>query len=146
MEKWLNIGIAFFAFGAAVFGFSLRYWKIAADNSVFLASLAPPQEHTSQDEVQMVIIGQRTRHVDWRSITNGSAKYAADIHLNDELTAAVLRSPHPHARIVSIDTAKARKIPGVHAVLTAADITNRMYIDYRGTDQNRRVLATDTVR
>lgn len=94
----------------------------------------------------MAIIGQRTRHVDWRSITNGSAKYAADIHLKDELTAAVLRSPHPHARIISIDTAQARKIPGVHAVLTAADITNRMYIDYRGTDQDRRVLATDTVR
>ncbi|PSJ56859.1 molybdopterin cofactor-binding domain-containing protein [Pseudaminobacter soli (ex Li et al. 2025)] len=94
----------------------------------------------------MTLIGTRTRHVDWQAITDGSAAYAADLHLQDELAAAVLRSPHPHARIISIDTSRARVLPGVHAVLTAADLTKSLYLDYRAIDRDRRILAEDVVR
>ncbi|WP_100838071.1 xanthine dehydrogenase family protein molybdopterin-binding subunit [Kitasatospora fiedleri] len=52
----------------------------------------------------------------------GIYPYAADLWAEGLLWGAVLRSPHPHARIVSVDTAPALAIPGVHAVVTAADL------------------------
>lgn len=94
----------------------------------------------------MRTLGRRHRHVDWQAITSGTAQYVADVRQTDELHAAVLRSPHPHARIRSIDTRAARRLPGVHAVLTAADVTDNRYLDYREPDRDRRVLARDVVR
>jgi CO/xanthine dehydrogenase Mo-binding subunit len=55
------------------------------------------------------------------AIVRGSVGYVDDLRLPGLLHAAVLRSPHAHARIVSIDTAAARALPGVHAVLTGAE-------------------------
>jgi CO/xanthine dehydrogenase Mo-binding subunit len=52
----------------------------------------------------------------------GRVEYVADIKRKNLLHAKLLRSPHAHARIVRIDTSKARALPGVRAVLTAADI------------------------
>ncbi|MGK4581066.1 xanthine dehydrogenase family protein molybdopterin-binding subunit [Kitasatospora sp. HPMI-4] len=52
----------------------------------------------------------------------GIYPYAADLWAEGLLWGAVLRSPHPHARIVAIDTAPALALPGVHAVVTAADL------------------------
>ncbi|WP_033219924.1 xanthine dehydrogenase family protein molybdopterin-binding subunit [Kitasatospora phosalacinea] len=52
----------------------------------------------------------------------GIYPYAADLWAEGLLWGAVLRSPHPHARIVSVNTAPALAIPGVHAVVTAADL------------------------
>jgi CO/xanthine dehydrogenase Mo-binding subunit len=57
----------------------------------------------------------------------GRARYTADLHLPGMLRARFLLSPHPHARIVSIDTSAARRVPGVHAVLTGADIGERRF-------------------
>jgi CO/xanthine dehydrogenase Mo-binding subunit len=57
----------------------------------------------------------------------GRARYTADLHLPGLLWARFLLSPHPHARIVSIDTSAARRVPGVHAVLTGADIGERRF-------------------
>jgi len=94
----------------------------------------------------MTAIGTRTRHVDWLAITGGSGQYAADVSLDGELSAAVLRSPHAHALILGIDVAEARSIPGVHAVLTAADVTDSLYLDYRPMDRDRRILASGVVR
>src|SRR5947209_16403128 len=51
----------------------------------------------------------------------GTAIYTNDINLPGMLHAAVLRSPYPHARIVSIDTSAAKQLPGVYAVLTGRD-------------------------
>src|SRR5438132_13270608 len=56
---------------------------------------------------------------------SGRALYAADVRLPGMLWGKVLRSPYPHAHILSIDTAKARTVPGVHAVLTGQDIPGR---------------------
>src|SRR6267143_439198 len=52
----------------------------------------------------------------------GQVQYVADLSLNGLLHARLLRSPHAHARITRIDTSRARALPGVRAVLTAADI------------------------
>lgn len=52
----------------------------------------------------------------------GQAVYTADVHPEGMLWARYLLSPHPHARIVSIDTERARGVPGVKAVLTGSDI------------------------
>src|SRR5712692_11967019 len=52
----------------------------------------------------------------------GAARYTADVSMPGMLWLAYTRSPRPHARIVSIDTSAARQMPGVHAVLTGAEI------------------------
>ena len=52
----------------------------------------------------------------------GQTRYVADLNPPGLLHAKLLRSPHAHARIVRIDTSKAKALPGVRAVLTAADI------------------------
>ena len=51
----------------------------------------------------------------------GQAKYTVDIQLPGMLTGAILRSPHAHARILNINTEKARRLPGVKAVITTED-------------------------
>ena len=68
-------------------------------------------------------IGQRTVRPDGADKVTGQAAYAADATMPGMIWGKVLRSPHPHARIRSIDTTKAAALPGVKAVITAADIT-----------------------
>lgn len=60
--------------------------------------------------------------VDGLEKVTGAAKYAADFTRPGMLHAKVLRSPFPHARIVSIDASRARALPGVRVVLTGQDI------------------------
>ena len=52
----------------------------------------------------------------------GAALYAADVVRPGMLHAAYVGSPYPHARVISVDTAQARAMPGVQAVLTGADV------------------------
>jgi CO/xanthine dehydrogenase Mo-binding subunit len=73
----------------------------------------------------------------------GQTKYAADLPFEGLLWAKVLRASVPHARIVNIDTSKAKALPGVHAVLTGADVKD-IYVGTRVKDQP--VLAYDKVR
>lgn len=51
----------------------------------------------------------------------GRARFSDDLHLSNMLHGKILRSPHAHARILSIDTSEAEVLPGVHAVVTGAD-------------------------
>lgn len=60
--------------------------------------------------------------VDGLDKVTGAATYAADISRSGMLYARALRSPFPHAQIITIDASRARALPGVHAVLTASDI------------------------
>ena len=82
----------------------------------------------------------------------GVARFVDDVHVPGLLHAAVLRSPHAHARLVSIDTKRARDLPGVHAVLTAADVPATAIIPNRvpapkGTDRYLQpAIARDVVR
>ena len=66
-------------------------------------------------------IGKRTLRPDGVDKVTGRAAYGADYSVPDMLVGQVLRSPHAHARIVSIDTSKAQALAGVKAVITAAD-------------------------
>ena len=56
----------------------------------------------------------------WERVT-GRAEYAADVRVPGALHAKVLRSPHAHAAIISIDASEAEKLPGVKAVITSKD-------------------------
>jgi len=67
------------------------------------------------------VIGTRPIRHDGVDKVTGRARYGADIHLPGTLYGKVLRSPHAHARIRSIDTSKAEALPGVKAVATAKD-------------------------
>lgn len=64
----------------------------------------------------------------------GIAQYGADYSLPGMLWAKILRSPHAHARIRSINTSKAEALPGVKAVLTSADLPNQPF-DYVGPER-----------
>jgi CO/xanthine dehydrogenase Mo-binding subunit len=68
------------------------------------------------------VIGISAPRVEGASKVTGSATYSADVKLPGMLWAKVLRSPHPHARIVSVDTTAAKQVPGVVDVLTGADV------------------------
>lgn len=66
-------------------------------------------------------IGNETARVDAVERVTGQAKYTRDWKLPGMLYAKVLRSPHPHARIVSIDTTEAAALPGVRSIITHED-------------------------
>jgi len=68
------------------------------------------------------VIGTRPVRHDGADKVTGRALYGADLQLAGTLHGAILRSPHAHARILKIDTSKAERLPGVRAVVTAADL------------------------
>ena len=68
------------------------------------------------------VVGTRPIRHDGPDKVIGQARYAADIHLPGMLHGKILRSPHAHARIKSIDPSRALALPGVAAVVTAADL------------------------
>lgn len=80
------------------------------------------------------------KRVDVRAKVTGCAKYTDDLPIGDVLTLKVLRSPHAHARIRSIDIKKALEVPGVVDAYTAADLPSQ------GDETNRPTLVRDTVR
>jgi CO/xanthine dehydrogenase Mo-binding subunit len=89
-------------------------------------------------------VGQSVRRVDGVPKVKGEFEYASDLRRDGMLWGATLRSPHPHARIVSIDTSAAVEAPGVHAVLTHVDVPGKKTF---GLDvQDQPVLAMDVVR
>ena len=67
-------------------------------------------------------IGKRTIRPDGMDKVTGRARFGADLTLPGMLTGKVLRSPHAHAKIISIDTSKAAALTGVKAVITGADL------------------------
>ncbi len=71
---------------------------------------------------ELNVVGKKVERVDAFERLVGEAKYAADIYLPDMLTVKILRSPYPHAKVMRIDAAKAQALPGVKAILTAADM------------------------
>ena len=73
-------------------------------------------------DVEYNVVGKRPVRPDGVDKVTGRARYGDDTNLTGTLQAKVLRSPHPHARIKSIDTSKAEVFPGVRAVITAKDL------------------------
>ncbi|HEU0289538.1 MAG TPA: molybdopterin cofactor-binding domain-containing protein [Burkholderiales bacterium] len=79
----------------------------------------------------LLVVGKDVPRTDAVPKVTGAAQYVADLHFPGMLHAAVLRSPHPHARIVSIDTSTAAALPGVKAVLTGVDTAKRKWGAFR---------------
>jgi aerobic carbon-monoxide dehydrogenase large subunit len=68
------------------------------------------------------MIGQSHPRLGGEPLVTGAGRFVDDVRVPGLLHAAVLRSPHAHARLVSIDAKRALDLPGVHTVLTAADV------------------------
>src|SRR5207247_493113 len=68
------------------------------------------------------VVGKAHRKVDATAKVTGVTRFADDLFLPRMLFAKLLRSPHPHARILSIDPSRAASVPGVKAVLTGKDL------------------------
>src|SRR6202012_2054546 len=79
-------------------------------------------------------VGTRPVRPDGVPKVTGRALYGADLKLPGMLFGKVLRSPHAHARIKSIDTSAAEALPGVKAVMTAADLPQQKF-DYIGPER-----------
>jgi hypothetical protein len=77
------------------------------------------------------IIGKDIPRADGRAKATGQAVYADDIKLPGMLYGKLLRSPLPHARILSIDTRRAAAMTGVHCVITGQDIPRVTYGNWR---------------
>ena len=92
---------------------------------------------------QFKSIGTKQCFVDALDKVTGKAKYLDDISFPGLLIGKILRSPHPHARILSIDTSEAEKLSGVRAVITAKDCPrNKFGMEIPDVD----MLAVDKVR
>src|SRR5687768_4299197 len=107
---------------------------------------------TTQDltEREFKVVGTRPPRPDGVDKVTGRAKFGADLHVANMLVGKVLRSPHAHARIKSIDTSKALALHGVKAVITAADFgdlpsefipAGEMMVNFR--DMTRNIMARE---
>ena len=88
-------------------------------------------------------VGHPTHRIDAEQRVTGTATYTGDMHLPGMLYARVLRSPHPHARIKSVDTSAAEALPGVKAILTR---DNCDVIWSSGDSRNKRYLFNNPAR
>jgi xanthine dehydrogenase D subunit len=100
-------------------------------------TLAPPSVVSGR-------VGDAVQRPDAALKTRGDFPYSSDLHVDGMLWGATVRSPHPYARIVSIDAGEARSMPGVQAVLTHEDVPGRKFYGLEIPDQP--VLAMDVVR
>ncbi|RPH82231.1 MAG: xanthine dehydrogenase family protein molybdopterin-binding subunit, partial [Candidatus Rokuibacteriota bacterium] len=96
------------------------------------------------------MIGQSHPRLGGEPLVTGAGHFVDDVRVPGMLHAVVLRSPHAHARLVSIDAKRAREVPGVHAVLTAADVPAAAIIPNRvpapaGTDRYLQPAIARTV-
>ena len=91
----------------------------------------------------MKYIGNKQSFIDSKEKVSGKAKYLDDIEMPDMLYCKILRSPHPHAKIISIDTGAAEKLEGVKAIITSKDCPNNKFgLEIADTT----MLAIDKVR
>ncbi|MBI4334757.1 MAG: molybdopterin-dependent oxidoreductase [Chloroflexi bacterium] len=94
------------------------------------------------------VIGKRLPNIDGFEKATGSAKYTVDITLPNMLWAKILRSPHPHARILHVDTSGAEALPGVKLVVTGKDTIGKKMGNWRRFPElcDEPILCRDKVR
>ncbi|HOP48521.1 MAG TPA: molybdopterin-dependent oxidoreductase [Desulfobacteraceae bacterium] len=94
------------------------------------------------------VVGKPLPRVDAKVKTTGEAKFAVDIKLPNMLHGKILRSPYPHAKIVKIDTSKAKALPGVKAVITGKDTGSVRFgfVDTPHYPADQYALAIEKVR
>ncbi len=91
------------------------------------------------------VIGKSVPKIDGREKVTGGAKYTGDLNFPNMLYGKILTSPHAHAKIISIDTSEAEKLPGVKAVITHKDVPSLKYgISPARWDEN--IFCIDKVR
>jgi CO/xanthine dehydrogenase Mo-binding subunit len=108
--------------------------------------LSDPDHPHRAKSFSKIPIGGSARRIDSVSKVTGKARYAEDIAMPGLLYAAVLRSPHHHARLHSLDTRLAAQAPGVARIITAQDIPGDNNLT--GYSHNEPILAPvgDTLR
>jgi CO/xanthine dehydrogenase Mo-binding subunit len=89
-------------------------------------------------------VGDSAQRPDGVLKVRGEFAYGSDLWMEDMLWGVTLRSPHPYARVLAIDTSAATQLPGVHAVLTSEDVPGEKVYGLELADQP--VLAVDVVR
>ena len=94
-------------------------------------------------KAEYTVLGTSTPRMGGVERVIGAGIYGIDLELKGELHGGILRSQYAHAKIVSIDTSEAKKLPGVHAVVTAADAPD---VRYGRTYIDRYMLAKNKVR
>jgi putative selenate reductase molybdopterin-binding subunit len=87
----------------------------------------PPLVLTPRTMSQTSVVGKPELKVDGKKLVEGKPVFTGDIDLDGLLYAALLTSPHPHARIKSIDTSEAENLKGVEAVLTCKNVARIKY-------------------
>lgn len=95
------------------------------------------------------IIGQKVPKYDGLQKVTGKVEYSTDVYLPGMLHGKILRSPHPHARILNIDTVGASRLPGVKAILLGKDVPQAGFgaeRDFSPQWGDQRILKTDKVR
>src|SRR5258707_429490 len=104
----------------------------------------PPERKSNGNDGDLRVIGHPRRRVDARAKVTGQTRFADDISLPRMAHCKLLRSPHPHARIRSIDISRAAAHPGVYLVLTGKHVP----IEYGilPVSQDEQALCLDHVR
>ncbi|MGH7444934.1 MAG: xanthine dehydrogenase family protein molybdopterin-binding subunit [Longimicrobiales bacterium] len=119
----------------------------AADEQTLRAiaqRLAAGGDNSARTARATAVIGERLRKVDGAGKVTGAAVYTDDMTLPGMLHAKILRSPHPHASILAIDTTAAEAMPGVYAVVTGRDMPTKYGIIPWTRDES--ALCVDRVR
>ncbi|HXM53233.1 MAG TPA: molybdopterin cofactor-binding domain-containing protein, partial [Candidatus Binatus sp.] len=93
---------------------------------------------------ELTVVGKSLTKPDAFAKVSGQTKFADDLALPRMLFGRILRSPHPHARILRVDTTRARTLPGVLAVLTGDDLPIKFGI--LPVSQDEEALAREKVR
>ena len=98
--------------------------------------------------MELTDIGKTFRRLDYETKVTGRAQYLADMNVPGMCHGKILRSPYAHARIKSIDSSRAAKVPGVVAVLTRDDILNDEGIEpyYGPVFKDQTIVAVEKVR
>lgn len=91
-------------------------------------------------------IGRETKRILGEEIVTGKAMYTGDFKLPGMQYGKILRSPHPFARIVSIQTEKAKALPGVSAVVTWKDVSRDIFITNGFTPPKHHHIMDEYVR
>lgn len=104
-------------------------------------------EERAEKEAAPHVLGASVIRIDAVKKSLGLSLYGADLRLPGMLHAKVMRSPHAHARILGVNIEEAQKLPGVEAILTAADIPGENVLARAGDKvKDQPFLATEVVR
>jgi len=119
------------------------YKKI--EEAILLAAKILREDTVVKETPAKGFLGERMNRVDAGGKVLGVSKFSNDLYLPGMLYGSALRSAYPRARVLSIDTSAAKSLPGVAAVLTAADIPGSVKIGYIRPDWDVMIPVGKTV-